>query len=463
MPSGMRKAFAVNFSEIDRWSVSSFAVLDWHWPKQVISPLGKALKRKSIGLDPRQDGNADIKLITIQFTGDIVPREREASALKGNLFRADAGDVVFSKIDVRNGAIGVIPRKLGTVAVTSEFPVYSVDTSVTDPDYIKLLFRTQAFRRKINGMISGASGRKRVQPDDLEHIEVPLPSRDVQRAIVREWQQAQLEAERLRNEAAILERSIEVEFLAALGLTMPGAGRSEKAFALNWSELDARWGVDVNQKGLVRSDISEGKYPVVRLGDTIADLVNGWSPKCLERRAEDDEWGVLRLGAVSFGKFNPLENKALPKTLDPRPNLEIMTGDWLISRANITRLVGASVLVKDTPKRLMLCDKIFRAVWLPDSPIDAEYLDYITKTPFLREQIEANVTGTSPTMKNITKGALLNLRLALPPLNVQQELMNKIRIEQAKVSTITDSAHKISSASIRNVERIIVGQVAVIA
>jgi len=73
----------------------------------------------------------------------------------------------------------------------------------------------------------------------------------------------------------------------------------------------------------------------------IADLQNGWSPKCLTRPAESEEWGVLKVGAVSFGWFDERQNKALPSNLKPREQYEVKAGDLVISLANITQYVGA--------------------------------------------------------------------------------------------------------------------------
>jgi hypothetical protein len=58
-----------------------------------------------------------------------------------------------------------------------------------------------------------------------------------------------------------------------------------------------------------------------------ADLSNGWSPQCFARPAEENEWGVLKLGAVSFGSCNDKENKALPPSLKADPVLEVRVGD----------------------------------------------------------------------------------------------------------------------------------------
>lgn len=361
----------------------------------------------------------------MRFDGSMERREAKPSEIKGKLYLAEPGDVVFSKIDVRNGAIGIVPESIALAAFTSEFPIYRIRENIALAEYVTLLFRTAFFRRTINATISGASGRKRVQPTQLVDIEVPFPPLEVQRAIVQKWREARAAADEALASADKLEKEAEREFLHGLGLVAPGESRQRKVFALRWNEL-SRWGVGVNQptSGL---DVMDSHYPVQPLGELIADLENGWSPKCLDRPAEADEWGVLKVGAVSFGIFDENQNKALPRTLQPIKRYEVIPGDLLISRANITRLVGACALVKASRAKLMLCDKIFRVIWKTESNLLPEYLDEILKIPHLRNQIENALTGTSPTMKNISKPSLLALLIPLPPPSIQQDLSDNIR------------------------------------
>jgi len=434
--------------------VSSFHELDFRWPPEAMRPLSEAFDRREAPVDRKQ--HADPPMVTLHFTGEMHHRDRAGTKpVKGKLWWASPGEVIYSKIDVRNGAIGVVPEELGPVAVTSEYPIYAVRPDIADAAYIKLLFRTDVFRRKINSLISGASGRKRVQPGDLEALIVPLPPLPQQRTIVAAFDRARRRAEELRAQADALDAAAEADFLKALGLTPPAQTTPPKAFAVRWSELQTRWGVDVNQRALATPDPEVGTYSVALLGDLIADLINGVSPKCLDRPARDDEWGVLKLGAVSFGVFDPDENKALPPKMKPIPSLEIREGDWLVSRANVTRLVGACALVRNAPDKLMLCDKIFRARWHDPSPVLPEFLDIVMKLPHTRFQIESNVTGTSATMKNITKPALLNLRLPHPPRDIQASLVQEVRETQqnaadlrAQAATTEQSAHAEAEAMI---------------
>jgi type I restriction enzyme S subunit len=450
-------AFVVWWKDVERWSVGSFVETDWGWPASTIRPLSAALSRKLVDVE-REDREAGaLRLVTLHFDGEMEPRDESAGDnFKGRLFHADPGDVIYSKIDVRNGAIGIVPEDMGRICVSSEYPVYAVDPGVADARYVKLLFRTDSFRRKINSMISGASGRKRVQPSDLESIAVPLPPLPAQRKIAAAHEAARQYAAEASAKIERLERDIQTRFLAELGLSVPEQATLPKAFGVWWSELE-RWGVDFNQQVAIRLNPATGKYPVVRLAEMIADLENGWSPKCLDRPAQVDEWGVLKMGAVSFGSFDERQNKALPPELNGRPNLEVRAGDFLISRANITRLVGACALVRQVRPRLMLCDKIFRAVWRDPSLISAQYLDEILKIPHLRQQIEGAVTGTSATMKNITKPSLMALRLPLPPLPIQQAMMKQVEVARAEIARLKADAKARAEAAKADVDAMILG------
>ena len=195
------------------------------------------------------------------------------------------------------------------------------------------------------------------------------------------------------------------------------------------------------------------------MGEIVADLENGWSPQCLNHPVLDDEdWGVLKLGAVSFGNYDDTENKALPPGLKPVPDLEIRPGQVLISRANIPRLVGACALVERTRPRLLLCDKIFRVIFKPNSTIEPAYLAEVLKSAPLRSQIEAAATGTSPTMQNITKPALLALRLPLPPLESQRVIVARIAEARVAIARERETARRLAEAAKLEIETRLLGR-----
>jgi type I restriction enzyme S subunit len=146
------------------------------------------------------------------------------------------------------------------------------------------------------------------------------------------------------------------------------------------------------------------------------------SPQCESRRAREDEWGVLKVGAVSFGLFDERENKALPLGLEFDPRFEVRSGDFLMSRANTTNLVGACAIIGRTRPRLLLSDKTFRFRFRSDVDILPQWLDHAMKSPALRDQIQRGASGASPTMKNISKEKVLRLLLPPHPLSKQRRI-----------------------------------------
>jgi type I restriction enzyme S subunit len=218
-------------------------------------------------------------------------------------------------------------------------------------------------------------------------------------------------------------------------------------FVARFKDME-RW----SHESILRSSISGPNpcptRPLSRLGDLISDLENGWSPKCHDHPASVGHWGVLKLGAVSFGIYDEDENKQLPTTLRPRPEYEVHPGDVLISRANVVRYVGACAYVESTRDKLMLCDKIFRVRFRPDGKLAPQFLAAVMKLRFVRDQIESRLTGTSPTMKNISKPALLGLFLPVPDdMAIQESLVDLLAkshqeaaLKRAKATALRQSA-----------------------
>lgn len=161
------------------------------------------------------------KLVTIKLYGKgVVPRgEFLGSELKGsNWFRVRKGEVVFSKIDARNGAFGLIPDSLDNAIVTSEFPVFEVRQEECHSGYLISLLTSKQFYSQIEAMVSGASGRRRVEPESFLDMTIPLPSIEIQESLV-------VEIDRQRAIIAgaemVLESWLVDSLLEAVGVSIP--------------------------------------------------------------------------------------------------------------------------------------------------------------------------------------------------------------------------------------------------
>lgn len=176
--------------------------------------LGDLLTRRLEKVDRNKYAFEDLQLVSLHFDGTMSARDVKAwrKDIKGTLWFAYPGDLVYSKIDARNGAIGLVTDELGRVAVTSEYPVYRVKESVS-AEYLKVVLRTLQFTDLLKAMAAGHSGRKRVQPGELEDVFIPVPSLDQQQKIAAEIQRRRERAQALREEAEriLAEAKAEVE------------------------------------------------------------------------------------------------------------------------------------------------------------------------------------------------------------------------------------------------------------
>jgi type I restriction enzyme S subunit len=341
------------------------------------------------------------------------------------MFAAYPGDLVFSKIDARNGAVGLIPDSIPKAVVTSEYPVFTPKADRLRAGYLHHLLRADHFKAELQRKASGTSGRKRITPEGFLSLEVPVPTLAEQDALIAAYTDALTRAAQLEQEAEAIEQAGWRAFETALGVAPPPPLPDRPVFVARFKDVE-RW----SHESILRSSTSgpehQNSWPIARLGDLVADLENGWSPKCHDHPAREGKWGVLKLGAVSFGIFDAFENKELPANLKPRREYEVKAGDVLISRANVVRYVGACAYVESTPPHLMLCDKIFRVRFRSDSKLLPRFLAEAMKLHSVREQIESRLTGTSPTMKNISKPSLLGLEFPLPDIEVQEQLVEGV-------------------------------------
>ena len=172
----------------------------------------------------------------------------------------------------------------------------------------------------------------------------------------------------------------------------------------------------------------------------LVNIEGGWSSQCENRSAENGEYGVMKVGCVNGGVFNPEENKALPAELEPKREYALKENDLLISRANTRELVGsAAVVPKDFP-HLLLCDKLYRLRF--SKTLNPYFVSYYLGSELIREQIEFDATGASQSMQNISQDVIKELPLLLPPKNEMQRILTQLENYQIKLTETLNKAEQ---------------------
>lgn len=257
--------------------------------------------------------------------------------------------------------------------------------------------------------------------DFIGDLKLPLPSLCLQQRIA-----AYLDRETFAIDTLIAEKE------AMLGLL------EEKRRAL-FSHAVTQ-GLDPKAKMKPTSIEWFGKVPshwkVERLKFQLLQSIDqGWSPTCENRRANDDEWAVLKVGCVNGDRFDPQEHKALQTEHEPPTRFEIREGDILLSRGNTLELVGSASVVPRIRSKLLLCDLLYRFRVNPEV-LDPRFAVLQLRSKIGRFQLEREANGTSGSMKKIGQDSIQNFVVLTPPRAEQDRILAAVEIETSRMDTI---------------------------
>ncbi len=445
------KAFAVWFKDLERWDAPSFHRITWHWPKEVMMPIGGTVLLRKERVDKVAFKFSDLQPLTIHFDGSVEKRMvDEAREYTMDLWFARPGDIVVSKIDLKNGAVGIIPPDWNNVVVTGHFAVYKPDLTKLVPEYLHRIIQADFFKAHLWRNKVGAEGRKEVKLDFFEKENIPLPPLAEQNTIVDRWRKAKDEINDALERVEKHKNEIDTRFFDNLGLKSPGTVSMPKALAVWWEDL-LRWGVRFNQLNQSGADITQGKYPVAEL-DSVLELVQyGTSEKA---NTKGEGVPVLRIGnikdrAVDFSRLKhiPLPKKTLERLL-------LQDGDILIIRTSGSRgLVGTCAVFRGEG------DYIFASylIRLRVNPAKAspEFLSWFLNSPLGRQQVDA--VSRQIMQSNINSQELRSLKVPLPPLTEQNKIMARVATGRSKIAREREASENLAKEINAEVEALILG------
>lgn len=181
------------------------------------------------------------------------------------------------------------------------------------------------------------------------------------------------------------------------------------------------------------ADALMSRWPKMPLVACVNSIDSGKSVNCKSEARTGSAPGVLKLSALSSGKYLPEENKAMFDGESVLPGKEVVIGDILVARKNTPDLVGACVMVDCDAPNLMFPDLVFRIH--PIAGVDGTYLSILLGQSSFSETVRSLAHGSAKSMSNIPKSELGKLEIPFPPLALQREFadfaarVDKLRVE----------------------------------
>lgn len=175
--------------------------------------------------------------------------------------------------------------------------------------------------------------------------------------------------------------------------------------------MELKPGYKMTEIGIIPDD-----WNILPLGNEIERLESGVSVNSVdeERMLYSHDESILKTSAVKDGFFLESECKKIAPNDVRRAKTNPRANTIIISRMNTPDLVGESGFVsKDYPK-LFLPDRLWSTRFRARSTTDVKWLSYLLSSTENKRRIKSAATGTSGSMKNISKDALLALPIPFP-------------------------------------------------
>lgn len=416
----------VRFKTLSNWSAGSILsdkVLYKDGYK--LEPIGNLLLRnreKEILED-----NEAYKQVTIKLYGKgVVQRGNELILGKDigtkNQFRISEGQFIMSKIDARNGAFGIVPAELDGAITTQDFLSYNINTEKILPNFFNLITGTLHFAELCQRASSGTTGRQRVDERAFLGFRIPVPILEIQQNIIEKHDKCIKKAKSLEQDAKKLKSQLIVDVKLRLGINHTLVDRKKGFNIINFRNLK-RWDTDFLFGTASRL---ESKYDLIEYSALFRTLRNGISARNYSSQG-------VRFIRVSDVKFNSLDDKDV-KYINKYDEKDLLKKSTLL----ITRkgTVGQAFFLKED-KELTASSEIF-IITIDETKILGDYLAELNSFDFIQKQYEEKHTGTI--MPSLSQQRLTEIRIPLPPINIQMELLAEIKNAKSMINALEEQA-----------------------
>ena len=428
----------VDFRDLWLWDAKSYAKNSLVSGKYELVKITKLLKKQRSKIEIQNDQIYKQLTVRLYGNGVILRKEEFGKNIKTkNQYIAKSGQLVFSRIDARSGAFGIVPDSLDGAIVTNDFPIYSINNDVALSDYLRLIISSPSFTEICKSKSSGTTGRLRMSEIDFENIKVPQPPISKQKELIASYNQKTIEAEAKEQKANQLEKSIDEYLIKELGIELPQEEAKQNHFLrfVEFKDL-SRWDVDYNKY------VSDGvfnfksKYEVVPLRKAIDYFQYGTSNKANQSNGTT----ILRMNNILKGELDLLNikyvNDLSEKELKP---LILNKGDILFNRTNGKELVGKTC-VFDVDGNYVFASYLIR-IRLKTN-FNPYCINYLFRSSIIRNQIDAisrQITGQA----NINSVEMGNLLFPLPPLPIQNQIADRISSIKQEIKTLRNEAENL--------------------
>ncbi|WP_289065006.1 MULTISPECIES: restriction endonuclease subunit S [Bacteroidales] len=422
----------VRFPELYNWSVQYLNDSKIRFNKKYpLVRIGEFLTRNKTAVTIQDEPVYQRVTIRVR-NGGVVPRDEVKGANIGTKkqYVISSGQFILSKIDARNGAMGIIPESLDGAIVTQDFLAYDIDRTRINPQYLVLISTTKQFIDFCQSCSSGTTNRQRVDEAKFLSIRIPLPSLDEQNRLVKDFNNIMTFIKMEEMKVIDIEVKAVVAVREALGVALyPGYTEEQLIRLTNYAAIDS-WSVP---KILLagHSPFGESKYKCKKLSELA--FINPRTD--LSMLNDTDEMSFIPMEDIS-DDYGEWQNKKIGKKADVKGYTKFQNGDIIWARITPCMQNGKSALLSNLINGKGYGSTEFHIVRINSNEILPQYIHTLLRHFDVLSNAKKYFTGSAG-QQRVPASFLSNLLIPIPPLDIQRQ----IAIEYAKAMDITKQGY----------------------
>ncbi len=408
--------------------------------KDVLAPFVEPISKEEI-----LSNNWQI-ISKINFAGKLYLRDKgETNTFKGNLNKVDSDSLIYSKINVRHGCIYYHPINAIPFAVSSEYPVYKIDSSKVLGDYLVMVIQSNDFKSILNKKATGIS-KARVKPTEFLETEMPIPSLSTQKELLRRYNDSICKAQELEQKAVQIEEGVKYYIIDLLGATTKQAPMGQEGKYKYWNFVHfvdvAEWGVDIIQKKQKKEIF---KYPMVKIKD-ICLLGSGGTPSrsCPQYYNGNIPW--IKTGEVLNEEILETKEHITEDAIANSSAKLYPKGSLIIAMYGQGETRGRTAKLGIDATTNQACAVLHD---IDNSIVSTDYLWYYLQGRY--DDLRSLASGNN--QPNLNAGKINNYDVVVPPMDVQNEMVAHIKKQKALLKQLKKKAQDIRERALKEFEK----------
>lgn len=410
----------VGFNALVNWSVQYLgdSVIKFN-RKYPLMRIGDFLTRNKTGIEIQDDETYKRATIRVR-NGGIYLRDTQDGRHIGTKkqFLIKAGQFLLSKIDARNGAFGVVPDELDGGIITGNFWTFDVDYAIINPHYLTLLTTTKQFIDFCEQASNGTTNRHYLQEPLFLNIKVPVPSLEEQNKLVEIYNASLSKADDLEQAVQNNRQQFYKDMFDILGIELMASTSYDNCLLhfVNFKTV-SRWDFAYIQQKYQRTS----KYNLHLLNTCITNFLKGDDMSSL--RIETKKHPARRFKYI--GMENVVKNIGKVVQINEVDGKTIKSSSVCVPKGYILYGKLRPYLNKywynDKNDDNIICSSEF-FVFKLNPEINIHYFLAIISSELVQVQLADKMSGAR--MPRITEEIFHNIRIPIPPQNIQNTIAN---------------------------------------